>query len=71
MFTKPLMISGLKRQNILLNELIGELENTNDLNLDHCTFLEQRAEKIAKNLRQLRSIKDQYALYLEPMIYLD
>ncbi len=65
MFTKPLMISGLKRQNSLLNELIGELETRHVLDVHDCFFLEQRVNRIAKNLRELRSIKEQYALHLE------
>ena len=71
MFTKHLMISGLKRQDMLLNELIGELKNKNDLDFSGYHFFEERAGKIANNLRQLRKIKDQYALYLEPLINLD
>jgi len=65
MFTKPLMISGLKRQNFLLDELIGELETKHALDVHDCFFLEQRVGRIAKNLRELRSIKEQYALHLD------
>ncbi len=71
MFTKSLMISGLKRQNNLLNELIGELENRNSFNFNDHFLLEQRAVKIANNLRELRKIKDQYAVHLDAMMYLD
>ena len=71
MFIKSLMISGLKRQNNLLGELIGELENKNDFDLDDCFVLEKRASKIANNLRELRKIKDQYAFHLDAIVNLD
>ncbi|GEM_PF-2189935 len=65
MFTKSLMISGLKRQNNLLNELIEELESRYNFDFNDYFFVEERALKIAKNLRQLRRIKDQYAIHLQ------
>ena len=71
MFTKELMISGLRRQDILLSELIGELEKKPSFDQDDCSLLHERTERVAHNLRALRKIKDQYALYWEPMAFLD
>ncbi len=71
MFTKHLMISGLKRQDHLLKELIGELERKEGLDSDDCFLLEERAVRIAKNLSQLRRIKDQYAIHLDMLAYSD
>ena len=70
MFTN-LMLTGLKKQHFLIDELIGELEGKIGLDFNDGTFVEHQAVKIANNLRILRRIKDQYATHLESMINLD
>ena len=71
MFTKELMISGLRRQDNLLGELISELERKSSFDRDDCSLFHERTGRVVRNLKALRKIKDQYALYWEPMAFLD
>jgi len=64
-------MAGLKRQHNLLEELIVQLENKTALDGDDNLLYQDRTHRIAKNLKALRKIKDQYAMYLESIAYGD
>ncbi len=65
MFTKELVISGLRKQHNMIDELIGQLEEKPHLNGDDCSLFVTKTKKIAKNLKELRKIKDQYTSFLD------
>ncbi len=59
MFEK-LMISGLRRQNNLLENLIEELEKRPSFDDVDLSLYETRTRQVAQNLRKLRRIKKNY-----------
>lgn len=63
MFEKKLMISGLRKQSNLLSELIGDLEEKSGLEYGDCSFYDERTKLVARNLRKLRKIKNDYFNY--------
>lgn len=71
MFVKELVISGINKQHHLLDELIGELEGRPVFNMEDRFFCEERTGRIARNLKELRKIKDRYTSYLESMVNLE
>ena len=62
MFEK-LMISGLRKQNSLLEHLIEELERKPSFDDFDLNLYETRTKQVAQNLRKLRSIKRNYFSY--------
>ncbi|MCM8775438.1 MAG: hypothetical protein NC930_03695 [Candidatus Omnitrophica bacterium] len=65
MFEKELMIAGLRHQQNILGDLITQLEEKETLGREDTSEVHQSTGRIAKNLRKLRKIKDDYFLYLE------
>ncbi len=55
-----MMITGLKRQSLLLDQLIQELERKPLMNEQDFLLYGQRTRLVAKNLKKLRQIKDTY-----------
>ena len=64
MFMKNLVISGLRKQHTLLDELISQLEEKPKLDGGDQYLYHQTTGKVAKNLKELRRIKGQYISYL-------
>ena len=62
MIGRNLMLSGLLRQRQLLGELIQELEQKSSYRRDDFEFCHARTTDIAKNLKKLRKMKDNYRL---------
>ncbi len=58
MFERELMILGLRRQRNLLENLIQRLEDVNGENGE--LLVRETAGQVARNLRRLRGIKDEY-----------
>jgi hypothetical protein len=71
MFIKNLVISGLRKQHTLLEELIGHLEGKSRLDSDDRYLYGVTANQVARNLKELRKIKSRYVSYLESMAFLD
>ena len=67
MFEKQLMLSGLRRQHILLNNLIQDIEKNSCEDLRRSNLCEEKTEQVAKNLKKLRAIKDTYFQFSENM----
>ena len=65
MFVRPMMISGLKKQQEILSSLIVEIENRPRLELSDWDFCEAKTKKVANNLRRLRKITSNYIHYLD------
>ena len=60
MFQAKLMVSGLRRQANLLNDLIDHLEGKPTFDHDDSFFYETRTREVASNLQKLRKIKRAY-----------
>lgn len=71
MFMKELMISGLRKQHALLDELMEHLQRKHKLDGVDCYLYRETTDRVAKNIRQLRKIKSQYVSYLESMTFPD
>lgn len=65
------MISGLRKQHTLLDELIDHLENKSRLDNDDRCLYGETTSQVARNLKELRKIKSRYVSYLESMAFLD
>ena len=65
MFERELMISGLRRQNQLLNALIEELKKGPNLNFQHQRFYDEKTREVVRNLKKLRKMKDLYFQHRE------
>ena len=64
MFMTQLLISGLKKQDVLLEELIQHLESKPKLDPEDCSLYSEMTGKVAKNLKSLRRIKGQYVSFI-------
>ena len=60
MFEKELMISGIRRQHRLIEDLIQNLEEKSRLDRSDCFVYDERTKVVAKNLKKLRKIKKNY-----------
>ncbi len=60
MFERIMMIQGLRKQSILLSELIVELEQRPALDMESMQLTRERAHQVSTNLRKLRAIKNGY-----------
>lgn len=60
MFEREMVIQGLRKQRMLLEDLIVEIEQRPAFDLDSLVLTEDRAKLITRNLRKLRKIKDNY-----------
>ncbi len=60
MFERALMVLGLRRQQCLLDELIREMERRSLGDVEEIGIYGQRTKQVAKNLKQLRKIKNDY-----------
>ena len=65
MFIRELVISGLRKQHVLLEELIDHLEGKSKLDSDDHYLYGEMTGKVAKNLKTLRKIKGRYVSFLE------
>ena len=65
MFEREMMISGLQRQRDLLAELIREIEDKQILNSLDLDFCHDKTQRVARNLRKLRRIREDYFLHKE------
>jgi hypothetical protein len=63
MFERELMMLGLRRQLSLLGELIEQLERKPGCDSYDCSLYDARTKQVAKNLRKLRKIKNNYLAY--------
>jgi len=64
MFQIPLMVSALRKQRNLLEELLNRMEEKESLNAEDCHFYDTQTERVASNLGKLREIKKDYCKYL-------
>lgn len=64
MFEKKLMIAGLRKQQDLIGELIGHLEERAKLDPSDGRLYDNKTTLVARNLRKLRKIKKSYFDYL-------
>lgn len=64
MFYKSLMISGLRKQNQLLKDLLNHLESKPNFEIEDCLFYDSRTHLVANNLKRLRAIKEHYRKFL-------
>lgn len=60
MYESELVLSGLKKQHHLLNDLINHLESRSHFDYADYGFCDERTKKVASNLRKLRKIKRDY-----------
>ena len=65
MFMTRLLISGLRKQHILLEELLDHLESKSKLDRDDHDLYGEMTGQVAKNLKKLGRIKRQYVTYLD------
>jgi hypothetical protein len=63
MFEREMMISGLQKQQQLLENLIREIESKPAFRVPDLDFMQERTKKVANNLRRLRKIKSDYFTY--------
>ena len=54
------MMAGLKRQTLILEELIQKIENKSELKSEDRVDYDKKTRLVAANLRKLRKIKDHY-----------
>lgn len=71
MFIRNLVISGLRKQHTLLDELIEHLEGKQRLDNDDRYLYGETTNQVVRNLKELRKIKSRYVSYLESMAFLD
>lgn len=64
MFHKQLMISGLRKQQSLLSELVRDVENNAGSESPDLEYYGKRTAHIADNLRRLREIQKEYFNFL-------
>lgn len=63
MFEREMILSGLQRQRDILSQVIQEIESRPSLDVNVWSFCDAKAGEVAKNLRKLRKIKQNYAHY--------
>ena len=61
MFERELVLNGLKRQNSILEQLLGDIESSGREILDF-GFYRKRVRLLESNLRKLRQIRQNYDL---------
>ncbi|MBI3316737.1 MAG: hypothetical protein HYZ85_01860 [Candidatus Omnitrophica bacterium] len=64
MFERKLMISGLRRQRQIIDELILSLEKTPCLDSPDFFHYERTSRQLIRNLNRLRKIKADYQTFL-------
>ena len=71
MFHRQLMIQGLRKQHERMNGILERFSETGNQEILSETGIENEARVIAKNLRRLRKIKQDYWNHIEPIVFLD
>jgi DNA transposition AAA+ family ATPase len=71
MFERELMMAGLKRQKLILEELIQTIEKKSELCSEDRVHYDQKTRLVAANLKKLRKIKDHYPSFEQSEFSLD